>query len=167
MSMRLFFVLIRTNSTSGVCYFLALADFSEVLVKTRRSSSAVEMIRDFRGNRSFESRMTRRSRLRRGKPLRSVRRGSSARMVPIPVNSASEAWRMRWTSARDSSEVIQEDLWPLPDFLPPFSADDGKASWPSSVNADFSVTNGFFVRIQYANASFRRRASSSQTPEVT
>ena len=25
----------------------------------------------------------------------------------MPVSSASEAWRMRWTSARDSSEVIQ------------------------------------------------------------
>ena len=57
------------------------------------------------GMRRLVSRMMRRSGRRRGRllrielciPLRSVSCGSSARTVPMPVRTASEAWRRSWT----------------------------------------------------------------------
>src|SRR5205085_73660 len=94
-STRPFFVFICTISTPAFCNSRALVDFVEAPVKTRRASSAVSTRRDCDGKRSFLSSTTRNKRLRRGRPLRSVSSGSSARIVPIPVSSASDAWRMR------------------------------------------------------------------------
>ena len=128
-------------------------------MKTSRSSSAVSTMRDLSGRRSLLSRITRRSLRRRCRPLRSVSSGLSARIVPIPVSSASEAWRMRCTSARDSSLVIHTRFLLL--------RDSGKASCPSSVSADFRVTNGLCVAIQQANASLSFCASDSITPVTT
>src|SRR5216684_407413 len=69
--------------------------------------------------------------------------------------------------SRDSSEEIQLE-WPFARDLPrDFARSPGMASWPSSVMADFNVTNGLFVRIQQANGSLRRWASSSQIPVKT
>src|ERR1700722_13591535 len=100
-------VLARTTSTPAFWSFRAFGESSFACVKMTRSSSAVFTMRLAAGMRSLESRVTRRRRRRRSRPLRSVRKGSSAMMVPTPVRSASDAWRMRWTSARDSSEVTQ------------------------------------------------------------
>src|ERR1700687_273534 len=68
---------------------------------------------------------------------------------------------MRWTSARDSSEVIHARS-PLADLC-----DRLWASCPFRVIADLSVTNGRLYLIQHAKASFNRFASASHAPVST
>ena len=64
-----------------------------------------------------------------GRPVRSVSSGSSASTVPMPVSMASEAWRMRWTSAREASGGDPAALCPLRRC--------GRTRWPSSVMRGF------------------------------
>ncbi len=67
---------------------------------------------------------------------------------------------MRWTSVRDISEVIQRGRPCLP-------GEGGNASWPSSVIADFSVTNGRRVVTHVAKASLRRWGSAENPSNST
>src|SRR5258707_87510 len=79
----------RTISTPAFFSFRALEDFRDDAVNMSKSSSSVFTIRDFSESRKRASRTTRNNLRRRGRPLRSVSNGSSARIVPIPVRSAS------------------------------------------------------------------------------
>ena len=64
----------------------------------------------------------------------------------MPVTMASAEWRRRCTASRAASPVIAVDL-------------PGRAEiCPSSVSADFSVTNGNLARIHFAKSSFSSRA---------
>ena len=109
----------------------AFADFNGAAVNTSKSSSAVSTIRAFTGSRSFVSTITRNNFRRRFNPLRSVSNGSSARIVPIPVSSASDACRIRCTSARASSPVIHTRFFSFFDCATPTAH---PASMPISVS---------------------------------
>ena len=81
------------------------------------------------------SRTTRRSGRRRGRLVRSVSEGLSARTVPMPVRMASEAWRRSWTSARAAVPVSQCGAVAV-------RAEGGGASLPSTESAALRVTKG-------------------------
>ena len=132
-----------------------------------RSSCAVFTTRESSGRRRRESRITRSSGRRRGRPVRSVSSGSSAMIVPTPTMMASLAWRIWCTCARAASLVIQPPLAASePRLARRHRLRGGGAILPSSVIAVFSVTNGVLWRMYFAKASFSLRASASQRPFV-
>ena len=87
--------------------------------------------------------------------IRTVRRGSSARTVPVPTRTASRVARSRWTSARAASPVIH---WLVP---------SAAALRPSRVVASFHVTRGRPSATVRAQRSLIAAASSASTPPVT
>ena len=73
----------------------------------RRRSFGADVSSESSGVWSWVSRTMRRSGRRRGRPVRSVSEGLSARRVPMPVRMASLLWRSCCTSARAASPVSQ------------------------------------------------------------
>ncbi len=86
---------------------------------------------------------------------RTVSSGSSASTVPVPTSITSHCARNRWASTRAAWEVTQR-------LLP-----SAAALRPSSVAANFQVTNGRWCSMPKVQARFSARASRSIRPNAT